>query len=86
MIYLNKSRSWEILKFSIARVWTSWSGDTNFKPTDLEIQVPQPPNQYCSVIEHDWRQLSFQTAVQKNEEKLSSFVQFEKEMASYRAL
>ena len=26
--------------------------------------------------------LSFQTAVQKNEAKLSSFVQFEKEMAS----
>ena len=30
--------------------------------------------------------LSFQTAVQKNEAKLSSFVQFENEMASYRAL
>ena len=30
--------------------------------------------------------LSFQTAIQKNEAKLSSFVQFENEMASYRAL
>ena len=30
--------------------------------------------------------LSFQTAVQKNEAKLSSFVLFENEMASYRAL
>ena len=30
--------------------------------------------------------LSFQTAVQKNEAKLSSFVQFENEMASYRGL
>ena len=30
--------------------------------------------------------LSFQTAVQKNEAKLSSFVQFETEMASYRTL
>ena len=29
---------------------------------------------------------SFQTAVQKNEAKLSSFVQFGDEMASYRAL
>ena len=30
--------------------------------------------------------LSFQTAVQKNEAKLSSFMQFGKEMASYGAL
>ena len=30
--------------------------------------------------------LSFQTAVQKNEAKLSCFVQFENEMGSYRAL
>ena len=30
--------------------------------------------------------LSFQTAVEKNEAKLSSFVQFENEMAPYRAL
>ena len=30
--------------------------------------------------------LSFQTALQKNEAKLSSFVEFENEMASYRAL
>ena len=30
--------------------------------------------------------LSFQTAVQKNEEKLSSYIEFENEMASYRAL
>ena len=30
--------------------------------------------------------LSFQTAVQKNEAKLSFFVQFENEMASYNAL
>ena len=30
--------------------------------------------------------LSFQTALQKNEAKLSSFVQFEKEMTSYRGL
>ena len=39
-----------------------------------------------SVIEHGMTSLSFQTAVQKNEAKLSSFVQFENEMASYRAL
>ena len=30
--------------------------------------------------------LSFQTAKQKNEAKFNSFVQFGKEMASYRAL
>ena len=30
--------------------------------------------------------MSFQTAVQKNEVKLNSFVQFENEMALYRAL
>ena len=40
----------------------------------------------CSVIEHSMTSLSFQTALQKNEAKLSSFVQFENEMASYRAL
>ena len=41
---------------------------------------------HCSVIEHGMISLNFQTALQKNEAKLSSFVQFEKEMASYRAL
>ena len=41
---------------------------------------------HCSVIEHDMTSLSFQTAVQKHEVKLSSFVQFENKMASYRAL
>ena len=40
----------------------------------------------CSVIEHDMTSLSFQTAVRKNEAKLSSFVQCENEMASYSAL
>ena len=41
---------------------------------------------HCSVIEHSMMSLSFQTAVHKNEKKLSSFVQFENEIASYRAL
>ena len=41
---------------------------------------------HCSVIEHGMTSLSFQTAVQKNEAKLSSFVQFGNEMALYRAL
>ena len=41
---------------------------------------------HCSVIEHIMTSLSFQTAVQKNEAKLSSFVQFENEMASYSVL
>ena len=41
---------------------------------------------HCSVMEHSMTLLSFQAAVQKNEAKLSSFVQFENEMASYRAL
>ena len=41
---------------------------------------------HCSVIEHGSTSLSFQTAVQNYEAKLSSFVQFENEMASYRAL
>ena len=41
---------------------------------------------HCSVIEHGMMSLSFQTAVQKNEVKLSSFVQSENEMASYHAL
>ena len=41
---------------------------------------------HCSVIEHGMTSLSFQTAVQKKEAKLSSFVEFENEMASYRAL
>ena len=40
---------------------------------------------HCSVIEHCMTSLSFQTAVQQNEAKLSSFMQFENEMASYRA-
>ena len=40
---------------------------------------------HCSVIEHSMTSLSFQTAVQKNEAKLSSVVHFENEMASYRA-
>ena len=40
----------------------------------------------CSVIEHGMTSLRFQTAVQKIEAKLSSFVQSENEMASYRAL
>ena len=39
-----------------------------------------------SVIEHGMMSLSFQTAVQKNEAKLSSFMQFENEMESYRTL
>ena len=41
---------------------------------------------HCSVIEHGTMSLNFKTAVQKNEAKLSSFVEFENEMASYRAL
>ena len=41
---------------------------------------------HCSAIEHGMTSLTFQSAVQKNETKLSSFVQFENEMASYRAL
>ena len=41
---------------------------------------------HCSVIEHGMMSLSFQTAVQKNEAKLSSFVQLENEMMSYHAL
>ena len=41
---------------------------------------------HCPVIEHGMTSLSFQTAVQKNEAKLSSFVQSENEMASYCAL
>ena len=41
---------------------------------------------HCSVIEHGMTSLSFQTAAQKNEAKLSSFVQFENEMALFRAL
>ena len=40
----------------------------------------------CSVIEHSMTSLSFQTAIQKNKVKLNSFMQFENEMASYRAL
>ena len=40
----------------------------------------------CSVIEHGMTSLSFQTAIQKNEAKLSCFVQFEKEIVSYYAL
>ena len=41
---------------------------------------------HCSVIEHVMMTLSFQTAVEKNEAKLSSFVQCENEMVLYRAL
>ena len=40
----------------------------------------------CSVTEHGMTSLSFQIAIHKNEEKLSSFVQFENGMESYRAL
>ena len=35
---------------------------------------------HCSVIEHGITSLSLQTVVQKNEAKLSSFVQFENEI------
>ena len=38
------------------------------------------------VIEHGMTPLSFQTALQKNEAKLSSSVQFENETASHRTL
>ena len=38
---------------------------------------------HCSVIVHSMTSLSFQTTTQKNEEKLSSFAQFENEMVSY---
>ena len=41
---------------------------------------------HCSAIEHGMTSLTFQYAVQKNETKLSFFVQFENEMASYLAL
>ena len=41
---------------------------------------------HCSVIEHGMTSLSFQTAVQKKEAKLSLLCSFENEMASYRAL
>ena len=41
---------------------------------------------HCLVIEHGKTSLSFQSAIQKNEAKLSSFVQFENEMASDPAL
>ena len=37
---------------------------------------------YCSLIEYSMTSLSFQIAVQKNEAKLSSFVQFEDFCAS----
>ena len=40
----------------------------------------------CSVMEHSMTSLSFQTAIQKNEAKLSSFVRFEDEMGSCHAL
>ena len=40
----------------------------------------------CSVIEHGMTSLSFPTTIQKNEAKLSSFLQFENESASHRAL
>ena len=51
------------------------------------MSVPKPTEDVrCSVTEHGLTSLTFQTAVQKNEAKLSSFVQFENEMASYRAL
>ena len=36
----------------------------------------------CSVMQHRMMSLSFHTAVQKNEAKLSSFVKFENEMVS----
>ena len=38
------------------------------------------------VIEHGMTSLSFHTTIKKNEAKLTSFVQFEKEMVSYHAL
>ena len=41
---------------------------------------------HCSVIEYSMTSLSFRTAIQKTEAKLSSFMLFENEMASYRAL
>ena len=40
----------------------------------------------CSVIEHCMTSLIFQTAVQKNEAKLSLFVKFENERATPRTI
>ena len=40
----------------------------------------------CSVLEHSISSLRLYSTIQKNEAKLTSFVHFEKEMASYRAL
>ena len=41
---------------------------------------------HCSVIEHGMTSFALQTAIQKNEAKLSYFVQLENKIASYRAL
>ena len=40
----------------------------------------------CSAIEHGMTSLSFQIVLQKDDEKLGSFAQFENEMVSYRAV
>ena len=48
--------------------------------------IKQLKHRKACIVQHGMTSLSFQTAVQKNEAKLSSFVQFENEMASYRAL
>ena len=41
---------------------------------------------HCLVIEQGMTSLIFQTAIQRNEVKLSYFVRFKNEMASFRAL
>ena len=41
---------------------------------------------FCSVIEHGITSLSYQTDIQKNKAKPSSFAQFENEMESYCAV
>ena len=50
------------------------------------IIIKQLKRVHCSVIEYGMTSLSSQTAIQKNEAKLSSYVPFENDIASYRAL
>ena len=50
------------------------------------VKMKQLKHKKACFVQHGMTSLSFQTAMQKNEEKLSSFVQFKKEIASYCAL
>ena len=76
--FRNTKRSWMFLMHVFLSV------SKHFQVSDKQLKHRKTC--IVQVIEHSMTSLSFQTAIQKNKAKLSSFVQFEKEMVSYLAV